>query len=134
MRFLIHDRDAKFTQSFDRIFLSEGIDIVLTPYRAPKANSYAERWVRSLRQERLDHPLIVNERHPRRVLIEYVQFYSEMRPHQGIEQQTPFPDERRRRDGVIQRRDVLEGLLHDYYRQAARPILARGLSLSTTQG
>jgi len=107
MRFLIHDRDTKFTRSFDRIFLSEGIEIVLTPYRAPKANAFAERWIRSLREECLDHLLILNERHLRRVLIEYITFYNEARPHQGLEQQTPIPDERHSNDGVIQRRDVL---------------------------
>jgi putative transposase len=119
MRFLIHDRDAKFTQSFDTIFLSEGIDAVLTPYRAPKANAFAERWIRSLREECLDHLLIINERHLRRVLIEYITFYNQARPHQGLEQQTPLPGEQRSKDGSIQRRAVLGGLLHDYCRQAA---------------
>ncbi len=119
MCFLIHDRDTKFTRSFDRIFLSEGIEIALTPYRAPKANAFAERWIRSLREECLDHLLILNERHLRRVLIEYVTFYNEARPHQGIEQRTPIPSNQCAKDGIIQHRDVLGGLLHDYYRQAA---------------
>ena len=119
MTFLIHDRDTKFTRSFDRIFLSEGIDIVLTPYRAPKANAVAERWIRSLREECLDHLLIVNERHLHRVVSEYVKFYNEARPHQGLEQQTPIPDGRRGRDGCIHRREVLGGLLNDYHRQVA---------------
>jgi transposase InsO family protein len=126
IRFLIHDRDTKFTRSFNSIFLSEGIDIVLTPYRAPKAIAFAERWIRSLREECLDHLLnrrsclhILNERHLRRVLIEYITFYNGARPHQGLEQQSPIPDQRHSRNGVIQRRDILGGLLHDYYRPAA---------------
>jgi hypothetical protein len=119
MRFLIHDRDTKFTRSFDRIFLSEGLEIVLTPYRAPKANAVAERWIRSLREECLDHLLIIHERHLRRVLIAYIAFYNEARPHQGIEQLTPIPTNPCSNDGIIQHRDGLGGLLHDYYRQAA---------------
>ena len=119
MKFLIHDRDTKFTHSFDRIFLSEGIEIVLTPYRAPKANAFAERWVRSLRGECLDHLLIINKRHLHRVVREFVQFYNEARPHQGIDQQIPIPDKQHRQNGCIHRRDVLGSLLHDYYRQAA---------------
>jgi transposase InsO family protein len=62
MRFLIHDRDSKFTTSFDQVFVSEGIDIVRTPFRAPRVNAVAERWVRSIRQECLDHLLILNQR------------------------------------------------------------------------
>jgi len=119
MRFLIHDRDAKFAHSFDTVFRSEGMKIVLTPYRAPKANAVAERWIRSLRNECLDHLLILNQRHLRRVLTEYAAFYNRARPHQGLDQEIPIPDEERRDEGAIQRRDVLDGLLHDYYRQAA---------------
>lgn len=119
MRFLIHDRDAKFTHSFDTIFRSEGMKIVLTPYRAPKANAVAERWIRSLRHECLDHLLILNQRHLFRVLTEYVAFYNQARPHQGLGQQIPIPDEHCHEQAAIQRRDVLGGLLHDYYRQAA---------------
>lgn len=62
MKCLIHDRDTRFSRAFNRIFLSEGIEIFLTPYRAPKANAFAERWIRSLREECLDHLLVVNER------------------------------------------------------------------------
>jgi transposase InsO family protein len=73
-RIFIHDRDTKFTQSFDDVFRSVGIDIVRTPFHAPEANAYAERWIRSVRQECLDHILILNERHLHRVLKEYVAF------------------------------------------------------------
>ena len=64
-----------------------------TPYRAPKANAYAERWVRSVRAECLDHLLIVNEAHLRRVLAEYVAHYNRARPHRGLGQRTPVPRE-----------------------------------------
>ncbi|NLE44444.1 MAG: transposase, partial [Chloroflexi bacterium] len=107
------------THSFDTIFRSEGMRIILTPYRAPKANAVAERWIRSLRHECLDHLLILNQRHLRRVLTEYIAFYNQARPHQGLGQQTPIPDEHGHEQGAIQRRDVLGGLPHDYYRQAA---------------
>jgi putative transposase len=89
MRFVLHDRDAKFPASFDTVFTSEGIEVVLTPYRAPNANAYAERWVRSVRVECLDHLLILNERHLRYVLTEYCQYYYGARPHQGLEQKIP---------------------------------------------
>jgi transposase InsO family protein len=119
MKFLIHDRDTKFTRSFDRIFRSEGIKIVLTPYRAPKANAFAERWVRSLREECLDHLLILNEHHLHRIVSEYVRFYNQARPHQGLGQHIPIPGRPRSPEGSIHRREVLGGLLNDYYRQAA---------------
>lgn len=91
MRFLIHDRDTKFTTSFDAIFQAEGINIIRTPIRAPNANAYAERWVRSVREECFDKLIIVNERHLKRVMNEYVIYYNTARPHQGIEQQIPIP-------------------------------------------
>jgi putative transposase len=65
--FLIHDHDSKFTPSFDHIFFSEGMKVIHTPYQAPTANAFAEKWVRSAREECLDHLLIINERHLRRV-------------------------------------------------------------------
>ena len=63
MRYLIHDRDAKYSTSFNTVFKSEAIDIILTPYQAPIANAYAERWIRSVREECLDQLLILNEGH-----------------------------------------------------------------------
>ncbi|MBK9747523.1 MAG: transposase [Chloroflexi bacterium] len=118
MCLLIHDRDSKFTTSFDQVFVSEGIDIVQTPFRAPRANAVAERWVRSVRQVCLDHLLILNQGHLTRVLKEYIDYYNVSRPHQGLDQQAPFPRSRCPQ-GVIRCRDVLGGILHDYYRDAA---------------
>jgi putative transposase len=118
LRFLIHDRDSKFPGSFEQVFVSEGFEIILTPFRAPKANAVAERWVRTIRQECLDQLLILNQRHLARVLKEYVHYYNAARPHQGLDQQTPIPLSRSRR-GTIHCRDVLGGILHDYYRDAA---------------
>ena len=70
MRFLVHDRDAKFPTSFHAVFASERINVILTPYRAPNGNAYAERLVRSAREECLSHVLIINERHLDHVLTE----------------------------------------------------------------
>jgi hypothetical protein len=118
MCFLIHDHDTKFSAAFDHVFLAEDISIVLTPCQAPKANAIAERWVRSVREECLDHLLILNQRHLRHVLTEYVTDYNTARPHQGLDQQSPIPTQPAQ-SGVIRCRDVLGGILHDYYREAA---------------
>lgn len=112
-RFLIHDRDTKFTAPFDTVFTSEGVEVVLTPYRAPNANAFAERWIRSVRHECLDQLLIFNEAHLRRVLTEYVDYYNRARPHQGLHQQAPIPFQRKPVHGLIYRREVLGGILHD---------------------
>lgn len=119
MRFLIRDRDAKFTASFDTVLAVEGIEIVRTPYRAPRANAFAERWIRSVRAEVLDRLLILSEAHLRRVMLEYVEYYNRARPHQGIEQRCPIPIELAGKEGAVQCRDVLGGIIHDYYREAA---------------
>jgi putative transposase len=71
IRFLIHDRDTKFTAAFNAVFQSEGIEIIRTPFRAPNANAYAERWVRTLRVECLDRLIVLNQSHLRRILTEY---------------------------------------------------------------
>ncbi len=92
---------------------------IRTPYRAPKANAFAERWTRSVREECLDRLLIVNERHLERVLTEYVAYYNHARPHQGIGQQCPVVHERGPHHGPVHRRQVLGGIIHDYYRRAA---------------
>lgn len=116
-RFLIHDRDKKFTNVFDAIFKSEGINIILTPYCAPNANAYAERWVRTVRTECLDLILILNAAHLRRVLQVYIDdYYNVARPHQGIRQQTPIPRKQPVKTGTVQRRKVLGGIISDYYR------------------
>lgn len=119
MCFLIHDRDTKFTASFETVFAAEGIGSILTPYRAPNANAVAERWVRSVRNECLDWLLIVNEGYLRRVLKEYTDYYNTARPHQGLHQQAPIPFQPGPRHGPIHCREVLGGLIHDYSRQAA---------------
>ncbi len=118
MRFLIHDHDAKFSTAFDNVFVSEGLEIVLTPFQAPEANATAERGVRSVRQECLDHLLILNQRHLWNVLTEYTAYYNAARPHQGLCQQAPIPLIVSR-EGRVCCRDVLGGLIHVYYRQAA---------------
>ncbi len=118
-RFLIRDRDAKFPPAFDAVFATEGVAIVRTPYRAPTANAYAERWVRSVRAECLDHLLIVNEAHLKRVLTSYVAHYNRARPHRGLGQQTPIPAAPSAACGPVRCRDMLGGLIHEYEREAA---------------
>jgi putative transposase len=117
MRFLIHDRDSKFTAAFNTVFQAEGTTILLTPYRAPNANAFAERWVRTVREECLNYLLIVNEAHLRRVLKEYIDYYNHARPHQGLNQHIPIQPSVIG-SGEVQCRNVLGGLIHDYYRAA----------------
>ena len=116
---LIHDRDTKFIRTFDAIFKSENLNILLTPYQTPNANATAERWVRTIREECLDHLFILNEKHLNRVLKEYVDYYNEHRPHQGLEQRIPKPKRTDVHRGSVRCRDVLGGLMHDYYRGVA---------------
>ena len=118
-RFLIHDRDTKFSAAFDTVFSSEEVTIIRTPVHAPNANAVAERWIRSVREECLDKLIILGEAHLRQVLRAYVGYYNAARPHQGIGQPCPVPRETSARDGPIERRDILGGVLHDYYRRAA---------------
>ncbi len=119
IRFLIHDRDAKFAATFDTVLTSEEVTIIRTPVRAPNANAFAERWIRSAREECLDRIFILSERHLWRVLTAYVDYYNHARPHQGIDQRCPVPLQDVPRVGPIERRDILGGVLHDYYRHAA---------------
>lgn len=119
IRFLIRDNDQKFSRAFDTVFRCEGLDVIPTPYRAPNANAFAERWIRSVREECLDKLLIINQAHLGRVMREYVEFFNTARPHQGIDQQIPVPKTGRRANGPVRCRNVLGGIIHDYYRDAA---------------
>ncbi len=101
------------------MFEAEDIEIIKTPYRAPRANAFAERWVRSVREECLDRLLILGEGHLRRVMGEYAAYYNGRRPHQGVEQRSPIPIEHAHKEGPVRCRDVLGGIIHDYYREAA---------------
>jgi putative transposase len=119
IRFLIRDNDKKFTTAFDTVFRSEGMDVIPTPIRAPNANAFMERWIRSVREECLDKLLIINAAHLRRVMREYVEFFNAARPHQGLAQQIPVPKTSCQGNGQVRCRNVLGGIIHDYYRDAA---------------
>lgn len=122
MRFLVHDRDVKFSGPFDQIMRCEGVKVIKTPFRAPKANAVAERWVRTVRNECLDHVLVFGRRHLERVLRDYAAHYNAERPHRSLALAAPAaPHETRGSpscSGVL-RRDVLGGLIHEYYAAAA---------------
>jgi len=92
VKFLIRDRDAKFCANFDEVFRSEGIRVIKTPVRSPRANAYAERWVRTVRTECLDWLLILGHGHLERVLRRYVRHYNQQRPHRGIDLSVPVSD------------------------------------------
>ena len=122
IRFLIRDRDSKYTSSFDEVFRSDGAEVICTPIRAPKANAFAERWVRTVRTECLDWILILGRRHLERVLRVYVEHYQRGRPHRGLALATPIGPGRAGRAshvGTVRRRDLLGGLIHEYWRTAA---------------
>jgi putative transposase len=116
-RFLLRDRDTKFTAAFDAVFAAEAIEVLTTPVRAPRANAYAERWVGTVRREVLDRMLILGCRQLRAALAEYVDHYNVHRPHRALGQAPPLgscepavfvPA------GRVVRRDRLGGLIHEY--------------------
>lgn len=120
VRFLVRDRDAKFTAGFDAIFRPEGIRIIRTPVRAPRANAFAERFVGTIRRECLDRMLIFHRRQLETVLTEYVDHYNSHRPHRSLDQASPLsgipvsvsastPDA-----AQLRRLDRLGGLIHEY--------------------
>jgi putative transposase len=118
VRFLLRDRDAKFSGPFDEVLRTEGVRIIRTPIRAPRANAFAERFVGTLRRECLDHVLIYGRRHFERVLQTYVAHYMKERPHRGLGLGVPARDRAPQIRGAIrtpvERRDVLGGLIHEY--------------------
>jgi len=124
LQFLIHDNDCSFSKAFDTVFQSEGFHIIQTPFQAPNANAHAERWVRTVREECLDHILVINAEHLQRVLIEFAQYYNTSRPHQGIDQQTPISCKIPKNTGSIQRRKVLGGIINDYFRSSDSQLLS----------
>ncbi|HEV8557083.1 MAG TPA: integrase core domain-containing protein [Actinophytocola sp.] len=124
-RFLIRDRDSKFTRAFDGVFVADGTRIITTPIQAPNANAFAERWVRTVREECLDWMLVWGRRHLERVLGEYLRHYNDQRPHRGLALRPPMgialgsvPSAVAVTDRV-RRRDRLGGLVHEYYHAAA---------------
>ncbi len=118
VRFLIRDRDAKFSGPFDEVFRTEGIRVIITPIRAPNANAFAERWVKTVRSECLDWVLVRGRRHLERVLGAYVRHYNEGRPHRGRELRPPAGaptcSGSDPRATPVRRRDLLGGLIHEY--------------------
>ena len=120
LKFLIRDRDSKFTTEFDEVFVGSGVRVIKTPVRAPRANSFAERYVGTLRRECLDHLLIYGEQHPRQILAEYSQHYNEHRPHQSREQRPPLHEPGQPVDVTarINRRQAVHGLISEYRRAA----------------
>jgi putative transposase len=88
-KYLIRDNDSKFGSCFTRVAMTSRIEILKTPYQAPRANAICERFMRSVRQECLDHLLILHERQLHRILKAYVAYFNQARPHQGIQQQIP---------------------------------------------
>ena len=116
-KFLIRDRDAKFTAAFDAVFAAAGVRIIKTPVQAPRANAIAERWIASGRRECLDRMLITGERHIRLVLGEYIDHYNTHRPHRALQQSPPAWRPHPHVLGAnvrVLRRDRLGGLIHEY--------------------
>jgi putative transposase len=129
-KFLVRDRHTKYVASFDEVFAAEGTEILRTPLRTPNANALAERFVRTVRSECLDHLLIMNEAHLERILRSYGCHHNGHRPHQGLSPETPTPENAsplpmvsasdskhrhlRHHPGRIRRHDRLGGLIHEY--------------------
>jgi putative transposase len=116
-KFVIRDRDTKFTTGFDAVVTAIGVRIVKTPVQAPRANAIAERWIASARRECLDRMLITGERHLQLVLGEYADHYNTHRPHRTLQQNPPAGRSRPPAIGAnirVLRRDRLGGLIHEY--------------------
>jgi putative transposase len=126
LRFLIHDRDAKFPAAFDALLASENIKVIRTPVQAPNANAHMERWVGTVRRECLDRLLIVGRRQLERVLRAYVRHYNSGRPHRALDLRppdsrahSPVGTDRTPQGLRVNRRDLLGGLIHEYELAAA---------------
>lgn len=119
-KFLIRDRDGKFSRSFDEVFTANGVRVIKTPVRSPRANAFAERFVGTLRRECLDHLLVHGERHLRKVLAEYEHHFNHHRPHQGRSLRPPLhgPSKVIDMTSRIHRRRTAAGLINEYHRAA----------------
>jgi putative transposase len=119
-KFLIRDRDSKFTPVFDDVLAGNGTRIIKTPVRLPRANSFAERYAGTLRRECLDHLLACGKRHLRQILAEYAQHYNDHRPRQSREQRPPLHEPGQPIDVTarIKRRQAVQGLISEYRRAA----------------
>ena len=117
-RFFIRDNDAKFGPLFARVASSSGIKVLKTPFHAPRANAYCERFLGSVRRECLDHLLILDEQQLFRVLRAYGAYFNQARPRQGLHQQIPDSSASEAHDGPIFAVPVLGGLHHEYRRAA----------------
>jgi transposase InsO family protein len=118
-KFVLHDRDASFTQAFDAVFQAAGIRVIRSAIQAPRMNSIMERWIGSCRRELLDRTLIWNQRHLMMVLREYEDFYNSHRPHRALGQAAPL---RSLPAGVtdldhfrVRRHDRAGGVIHEYH-------------------
>ena len=118
--YLIHDRDPKYCWTFSNLLKASGIKPLKLPARSPNLNAYAERFVRSIKDECLRQLILFGEKSLRHVLKEYMLHYHAERNHQGIENTIPFPDERlEQTDGDVKKSERLGGLLNFYYRKAS---------------
>jgi len=119
-RFLIRDRDTKFSTSFDAVLAGADMRIIRTPIRAPRGNAIAERFIGTLRRECLDHLLITGPRHLEVILREYAQHFNAHRPHRSLDQRPPAGGTPPRSGATVRplRRDRLGGLIHEYVQVA----------------
>jgi putative transposase len=115
---LVHDRDTKYSKQFDEVFRTEGVEVIRTPFRTPRANAFAERWVRTVRSECLDWTLVRGRRHLERVLTIYAEHYNAARPHRGLDLDPPTSggstETSTSQLPSVRRRDLLGGLIHEY--------------------
>ena len=119
-KYLIRDNDAKFSTHFEQVATGASIKVLKTPFQAPNANAICERLMRSIRQECLDHFLILNERHLSKILKKYIEYYNLHRPHQGIGQLTPVKSGAKvETGGKIVAFPILGGLHHYYEKRVA---------------
>ena len=117
-RVLIRDRDPKWSDAVVEFLAREGIRTIRTPPQAPNCNAYAERFVRSIKEECLDRVILLGERHLRRSISEFVAHYHAERNHQGLDNELIQPLGRRTKTGAVRRRQRLGGMLNYYYRAA----------------